>query len=296
VALLSARAVSAGVIQEDFTKDPALHGWQISGGTSLFEWNSAAGALEVTWDSSKPNSYFHLPLGFVLTKAEDFSVSFDLRLSDFVAGVNPAKPNPFQIAAGFINQAQATSSQFFRGSGFSSPDLVEFSFFPDSGGAWMWGPSVTGTMIDSTGINWATGGFGPFGLGAQEVYHITQVYHSASNTLTTSVLLNGQSVGEVSVARLGASFKDFAVDQFAICSYSDAGQDPAYAGSLIAHGTIDNIEVTVPDRMRGEFVSGGYQVQCWTKTNWLYTLERSTDVKTWEPISAATPGNGGKIT
>jgi len=294
-ALLSSSAVSAAVIQEDFTKSPGQHGWQIFGDTSLFEWNSASGALNVTWDSSKPNAYFHLPLGFVLTRSDDFSVSFDLRLSDFIAGVDPAKPNPFQIAAGFLNEAQASSSQFFRGSGFNSPDLVEFSFFPDPGGAWMWGPSVTGAMVDASGNIWATG-FGPFGLQTEEVYHVSQVYHSASNTLTTAVLLNGQSVGEVSLATLGATFKDFAVDQFAICSYSDAGQDPAYAGSLLAHGTVDNIEVTIPDRMKGEFVSEGYQVQFWTKTNWLYTLERSTDLKTWDPISAGTPGNGVKIT
>ncbi len=276
--------------EEDFSSNPVSRGWQLSGDASLFQWN--AGALDVTWDSSKSNSYFCLPLGTTLTRADSFSVSFDLRLTDFTPGVNPLKPSVFELSAGFINFAEATNPQFLRGTGYNSPDLVEFSFFPDPAGLWT---SVTGVMVDSTGTNWSSGGWGNFGLLADNVYRITLAYNASSSTLTTTVTLNGQSVGEVGPATLGSGFRDFAVDQFAICSYSDAGQDPAYAGSILAHGIVDNVTVEFPDRIRGAMGTGGWELRFWTMSKRLYTVERTTDGVTWEPVSGAMPGTGAPV-
>jgi hypothetical protein len=288
-ALASART-SAVTVQEDFSANPAGRGWQISGDASLFQWNS--GALNVTWDSSRSNSYFHLPLGTTLTRADSFSVSFDLRLTDFNPGINPLKPNVFELSAGFIDLADATSPQFLRGTGYDSPDILEFSFFPDPAGLWT---SVTGVAVDSTGTNWSSGGWGNFGLLVDDVYRITLAYSASSNTLTTTVTLNGVPVGEVSPATLGGEFRDFAVDQFAICNYSDAGQDPAYAGSILAHGTVDNVTVEFPDRLQGSLTAAGWEMRFWTMPKRLYSVERTTDGVTWETVSAPIPGTGAPI-
>src|SRR3954468_24079344 len=83
---------AATTITEDFTTDPSANGWQIFGDASLFHWNSTNHTMEATWDSSKPNSYFHHSLGATLSKSDDFTVAFDLRMLDITPGPNPAKP------------------------------------------------------------------------------------------------------------------------------------------------------------------------------------------------------------
>ena len=71
--------------------------------------------LQVTWDSSQPNSYFYHPLGTILGTNDDFSMSFDLFLSDCAIGVNPAAPDSFELASGLMNYSEATSTNFLRG-------------------------------------------------------------------------------------------------------------------------------------------------------------------------------------
>src|SRR2546423_13860810 len=88
----------AEMFQEDFSTDPAADGWKSVGDSSLFHWNATDHNLQAAWDSSRSNSYFALPLGTILAKDDDFSVAFDLRLNDFAAGINPQKPNPFQLS------------------------------------------------------------------------------------------------------------------------------------------------------------------------------------------------------
>ena len=101
--LLIAGSARGASFQETFASDPALQNWQATGDTSLFRWNSTNQNLEVTWDSSRTNSYYCHPLGTQLTRNDDFVLQFDLRLTDFQAGNNPQKPNPFQLAIGVIN-------------------------------------------------------------------------------------------------------------------------------------------------------------------------------------------------
>src|SRR5436190_4797733 len=102
IVILTTAALPGGaaVFQENFATDPFARGWRTFGDSSLFNWNVANQNLEVTWDSSHTNSFFHLPLGTIVTKSDDFSFSFDVRLSDIRLGVTPGKTNEFQIAAG----------------------------------------------------------------------------------------------------------------------------------------------------------------------------------------------------
>src|SRR5947208_73754 len=84
-------------ITEDFSADPRPRGWQIFGDGNLFHWNSTNQNLEVTWDSSRTNSYFSRPLGTTLARTDDFSLGFDLRLDDIGPGADTNKSFAFEL-------------------------------------------------------------------------------------------------------------------------------------------------------------------------------------------------------
>lgn len=288
---------AASVLQEDFTTDPLAAGWRVFGDSRLFTWDAGVGHLQVTWDSRQTNSYFYRPLGTVLDKDDDFSFAFDLRLLELTPGINPAKANsPFQIAVGFIRLADAMAPDFLRGSGSQSPNLVEFNFFPDPGGDWQWGPSLTAVLCDRTGLNWSSGGFAPAGLSMNDTFRVTMTYTAATQALTTEIERNGEPFLTIPPATLDENFTLLRVDAVAVSSYSDAGQWPGYEGSILAHGIVDNVRITLPPLPveRISLVEGAApgQAQCDSRVNWLYTLERTTDFQTWEPVSTPLMGTG----
>jgi hypothetical protein len=98
---------------------------------------------------------------------------------------------------------------------------------------------------------------------------------------------------------LNTNFADFRLGAISISSYSDAGQDPQYAGSVLAYGVLDNIVVTVPtppvQNLIGSLTNGVWQAQFIGKTNWLYTLERTSDFTSWTQASSPTGGANGSM-
>ncbi len=98
---------------------------------------------------------------------------------------------------------------------------------------------------------------------------------------------------------LNGSFSDFRVDTLAVSSYSDAGQEPAYAGSVFAHGVVDNFVVTVPpppvQNFTGNLINGIWQAKFTSQSNWLYVLERTAGFQPWTNISATTSGNATNL-
>jgi hypothetical protein len=254
--------------------------------------------VAVTWDSREGNSYFHRPLGTVLTAEDSFRLAFELQLAAFTPGIDPTKTaSPFQISAGLIRFADAAAPGFRRGSGTHSPNLVEFSFFPDPGGTWQWGPSLTAVCCDRTGLNWSSGGFAPYGLTTGDVFRVVMSYDAGRRVLETVVFRNGQTYANLSAATLGTNFTDFRVDTFAVCSYSDAGQWPGYEGSILAHGVVDNLEISLPEppitAVTAENQAGHWKTGFTSRTNWVYTLEASADLHAWQRASPTTPGTGG---
>ena len=88
---------------------------------------------------------------------------------------------------------------------------------------------------------------------------------------------------------------DFRVDTLCIASYSSSGDD---YDSVLAHGTVDNIAVTWTPSIQD--LSGGFTNQVWqaqflSRSNWMYALERTTDLESWTDVSPATPGNGADL-
>jgi len=301
---VAAQLGPAAAFQETFATDPATRGWQTFGDPSLFHWNAAEQNLEVTWDSSHTNSFFGVPLGVIVTKSDDFRFSFDLRLSEIRAGSTPGKSNEFEIALGLLNYASATNANAFRGAGQSPTygvrNLVEFDYFPDAG----FGDTFATTMVSTNNRIFPVHNF-PLAMTTGDTFRITLSYTAGDQLLRTTATKNGVAFGlppNNSLGDLSFSGKpDFRVDSFAVISYSDAIQTgpPAYHGSILARGTVDNVEILVPklpvSNLRLRLLDSRWRVEFTSVTNWIYTLERSTDLSGWLPAAAVSNGNGATL-
>ncbi len=277
---LAAPVLGAATFQEDFSHDPALDGWRTFGDTNLFHWNSTNQNLEVTWDSSQTNSYFYHSIGTILAKDDDFSLSFDLQLSDAVGG-----GFGFELAFGFFDLDLATGTNFIRGTGYNSPNLAEFDYFP----AASFDPTVSTVLVASSATNvdfgsnqtnYSTGGFtDPVELSTTgDTYHVEVIYTATNQTLHTVLTEDGTNNIPIVDAILTNSFPDFRAGTVSISSYNDAQS----FGSVLAHGVVDNVVVTVPDPIKViSIVAGASSVQAGfaARTNWIYTLQRTVDLQ-----------------
>lgn len=295
---IAACSLQAASFEENFSSDPSTRGWKAFGDASLFRWNATNQNLQVSWDSSRPNSYFYRPLGTILNRRDDFSLAFDLRLDDVAAGVDPGQPSTFPLAIGFQNQADASRTNFFRGTGADSPNLVEFTFFPDTGfGATVW-PSIWSTNSSLTYRS--SSDFTILDLPVGVVLRITMKYTAGDATLVTTITTNGVPVAPINSVTLSSSFTDFRVDAFAVKSYSSQVRDSRFGSSLLAHGFVDNLTLVVPpspiQNLRGAFNKDRWEVTFASRTNWSYFLEGTQDFQLWSAVSLPADGTGGEIT
>ena len=285
-------------LTENFTNHPSLNGWQVFGNSNLFHWNSGNASLAVVWNSTNANSYFYHPLGVTLTSASNFMFDVDFTLDDLAIGTTPGKPQNFQVAVGLLNFARATNDDFFIGTGYQAPDILEFDYFPDSG----YGATVS-TPVISDANNFAPGGFTyPLQLVPGALYHAQLIYTADDRTLRTTLSSNGVPIGPISPNRLNPGFGDFGLDTLSINCYSDAGQDTneyfgvVYAGSIVAHGSVKNLFFATPLPVTRIITTTPGSLQFVSTTNWNYVLERSVDLHTWAEVSPATAGVEGTLT
>lgn len=298
LAALSSLSPAGGAnITEDFSSNPLQNGWKIFGDANLFQWDSTNHNLRVTWDSSQPNSYFYHPLGTILARDDDFAMAFDLRLNDIGRGTDTNKASSFEIAISFLNLDVATRTNFVRGTGTDSPDLAELAYFWDSG----FGATTYPTLVDTNStFNYrSSSDYAIFALAPGDWYHVVMAY-SASNQAVVATVTNFERTSGVLITQsLNTNFTDFRLGAISISSYSDAGQDPQYAGSVLAHGIIDNLVVTLPpppvQSLVGAFNNGFWRAQFIGQTNWLYTLRRTADFQSWTEVSPPTAGTGGPM-
>jgi hypothetical protein len=285
------------ITTENFSANPLANGWRVFGDASLFQWDSTNQDLRVTWDSSQTNSFFYRPLGTILSRNDDFSMAFDLRLTDIGPGLDPSATNTFEIALGFLNLEVATSPTFLRGSGTNSPDLAEFDYFWDSG----YGATAYPTLVDTNNVfNWnASTDYAIYAMANGQTYRIVMAYTASNQTLTASITNTQQTSGVFITQPINSSFGDFRVDTFSISSYSGAGQPAGYVGSVLAHGVVGNIVVVVPplpvQNLTGSFSNGVWQARFNGLTNWVYTLQRTTDFQSWTNVSPVTNGAAASV-
>jgi hypothetical protein len=292
--LICGVAMQASSFRENFSGVPTTRGWQVFGDTNLFLWDSTNQDLRVTWDSSQPNSFFYRPLGTILTKEDDFTLAFDLRLDNVGAGSDTNKASSFPLAVGLVDLSEATRTNFVRGTGSNSPDLVELAYFWDSG----FGATTWPTFVDenSTFDFNSASDYAVLALARDDWYHIVMSYTASNQTMVTTLTNLQTSAGLVIRTPINpTNFIDFRVDTLAISSYSDAGQDPQFAGSVLAHGAVDNFVVTVPppaiQNLTAALTNGQWRAQFLSQSNWLYTLERTTNFHAWTPVSPRRNGN-----
>lgn len=275
--------VRATTITENFTNDPSLDGWQVFGDTNLFQWDSTNHVLDVTWDSSQPNSYFYRPLGLTLTTNDSFCVQFDLQVNDAIAGGYGAP-----LAVGLLHLSDATNAWFSRAF-VTSPNLFEFDYYPadDFGDP----ASIAASLVDTATNFYFT--YDDVTLNPGVTYHILLLHQAGTSAISGEVFANGQLVSSLPNIYTDYPAGDagaFQLDTLSISSFSDDGYD-----TILAHGTVDNFVVTLPPVVRnftGALSNGVWQAQCGTYTDWLYTLERSTNLISWSDVSTSVNGTG----
>ena len=293
-------SASATPLTQDFANDPAAQGWRVFGNTNLFTWNAADGNLRVTWDSAQPNSFFYHPLGTIVTRQDDFSFSFDLRLMDIASGTEPGKTGGMEIGIGLMNVETSTSTNFARASYGGAGNLVELDYFP-AGYFEGYGDvpaTLTPSFVSSSGYGFAPVYYTAYELELPtgETIHVDLSYAASNQTMTATLTTNGVALGPVPDVVLDdsqnssfGSTNDFAVNAFSISSYHGDDYD-----SVLAHGEVDNLVITIPpppiQNIAGGFTNGIWEVQFSGLTNWVYTLERTTDFRSWNPASSVTPG------
>jgi hypothetical protein len=281
--------VSAADFFEDFQDAPSAFDWQIHGDASLFQWNPD-GHLDVIWDSTQTNSYFIHPLQSVLGKDDDFKMEFELTLESIGYESNGQSLMPFEIALGFVNIADVTHTNFFRGKGTGTVrNLVEFDYFPDAGDGdtiWpaFWSTNATLSYFDDKDYTLAT-------LPLNKTLRIIMDYNPTNRTLATTITADGQAFGPVHPVTLIQSFTDFRVDAFAICSY-----ELKSSSELHARAKIDNIRLTFPQPVTGLAVhqsDGNWTASFLSRTNWTYQLEETGTLNDWSATGTAAEGTGG---
>jgi hypothetical protein len=280
-------------VREDFTTDPAGDGWRVHGEESLFRWDSTRERLEVTWDSTRTNSFFYQPLGTVLTRNDDFRVSFTLELDE----VRTASPETtFQLAVGLISRHDALETGFFRGAGvhptLGPRNVVEFNYFPASQSI---APTHSLAAVATNNTRWATIHLFPVEFIAGDRIRVEFSMEGTEQELLLSVTRNDTEpiLGRTA---LSAGFGDFRVDTFSITSYSGLHQPEGYAGGILARGWMDDIEIAFPDgplaALELTVADGETHVDLPIIEGWRPRLQRSLDLRAWE-FQAAEPAIHG---
>ena len=267
---------------EDFSSDPLANGWVVHGDESLFKWDAAAGSLAVTWDSERPNSMFHRPLGLTLTESDAFAFAFEITLDTVKAGHRDGQPYTFEVALGLLNIGSGKAEAFSRVTGTNSPNLIEWDYFPDTG----LGATIS-PVVASAKSQFAAGFTFPAEVTPGEIYSVRMEYDPTVRKLTTVMLENGTAWKAVKTVTLPNDFAGFAVDTFSISSYTAKGSE----SSLLASGWVDNLAITTAHSrsriVNARLADGQWRGKLFGLSAEVYVLERSEDLREWQPI-----GNG----
>ncbi len=276
-------AAHATLVREKFTTNPALDGWQVFGATNLFHWDFTNQNLAVTWNSTNQNSYYYHPLGATFTTNDGFCVLFDLQLSDA-----SASGYGFELAIGLLHFSDATNASFSRANS-PLPNLFEFDYFPPDGfgDAASEDATLKDAQTNFAGFYFA---YDNLPLNPGVTYRVVLIHHAGTATISGEVFTNGIVASTLPNVYSGGAGA-FQLDTLSVSSYADDG----YGDSIIAHGTVDNLAFASPlpvDKVKA--VAAG-AVQFSSDTNWLYTLEQSTNFQTWTPAAPASFGSGTNL-
>ena len=281
-------AVADTIINEKFAADPAQGGWQAFGDTNLFTWDAAHKVMDVTWDSTRPNSYFYHPLGASITTTDSFCVQFDLQLSNAAAYAYGQS-----LAIGLLHWKDATNASFSRTLA-TSPNVFEFDYYPAYNyGGWSGPDTVAASIVDDAGnFNYRAE---VQSLLPGVTYHIVLLHYANSIDINGVIYTNGQAMSTFVQAHNYYPANDdgaFVFDTLSVNSYADDG----FADEdIFAQGTVANFSFASPLPMAAIQTSVAGQTWFASNTNWIYTLEQSGDFATWSPAATPVVGNGTNL-
>ena len=197
-----------------------------------------------------------------------------------------------EVAIGLLHLSDATNADFNRANG-PSPNLLEFDYFPEFffDGAPI-PASVNATLLDSQ----------PFFSGLYEIfdnltlepgvtYHIVLIHRAGQETITGTVYTNGVVLSTLPLGFGNGTVGAFQLDALSVSCFTDDG----FGDSVLAHGTVDNLAVASPPPVDSINTPAPGEVQFTSDTNWLYTLEQSSDLQNWSPAAPAVFGNGTNL-
>lgn len=280
-------------IKADFQSSPFTNGWRLVGDTSFVRWDATDQSLAVSWDSSRSNSFFVLPLPMSLAAADDFSFAFALTLADAGPRDPDQRPAAIQLAFGLVQQARLPDGYAARLQG-TAQDLVEFDWFPD-GDIPGYGdsPAAVSPAVFGEGGARAFSFNNFFNLADGATWSVSCTFTASNRTLTTTLLRNGADAGPVNPVVLSAGFTSFAVDAFAVIGWNEAA---TAVDSLSAHGTLSRVVLELPDPPIGAVaMSVPGTVKFPSVAGWRYTLVASGDLLAWTDVNVA-DGTGGALT
>lgn len=274
----------ASTLVQRFTADPALAGWQGFGNSNLFAWDANRQALQVTWDSTQPTSYYYVPLGRTLTLADSFCVVVDLQLQD-AAGMGYGS----ELAAGLLHWIDATNANEVRAWG-TLPNVCEFDYFPPD--AYGDPASADATLVDGAdNFYFNYGGMTP---DPAITYEILLVHAANAPAIRGEIFTNGQPMLTLPQTYSNLPTNDpgaFQLDTLAISSYTGDGA----GDDILAHGTIHKIAVASPLPVQAiQSVAPG-QIRLASDAQWTYTLEHSADLQRWSTAGAGVNGTGTNL-
>ena len=266
---------------ESFATNPLANGWMLHGDESLFEWDAEAGALDVTWNSEKPNSYFYRPIGQTLTEKDSFAFTFQLTLNEVKAGHLDGQPYTFEVAIGLLNLETAKELGFMRGTGTDSPNLVEWDYFPDTG----FGATVSPALASSKS-EFSAGFTFPAELTKWKVYTVHMGYDGSTGVLKTEMLEEGKPWKTIAEVKRKNAHAGFLVDTFSISNFTAKGSE----SSLLATGTIDELAIAT-SRSGPSFVDvhldeGQWRARAFVVAPDDWQLQRSGDLRDWKSLDA----------
>ena len=288
-------SIQAAVLREEFSDDPFAAGapWRVIGDAGQFHWNPVEKNLAVTWDSSRQNTFFFLPLGAVLTSHSAFEFAVDLTL--FSAGPRPgtSRTNVLQIALALVKQGQLPDGYAQRTVSGRARNMLDFSFFPLAD----YGPFGTSAFIAPAifGEKYAAYSFGnPYDLADGQNHRIRCRWDPLTRRFATEITgIPGIQPTDPALP----TADDFAVDALAVVLWNE-GNTPG--DSLMANGTLDNITVTLPDP--AQYLTGPLTIETATQSvrflsrmAYRYQLEGTGDLNSWNVVAGPLAGTGDEL-
>lgn len=284
----------AETIRENFSADPAASGWIAVGETNLFRGKPENKWLEVSWDSSKAQSLFLLPLPRPLTSADGFSFGFNLNLWTNHAGpfFGPAESMPVTI--GLFNLRDTTNRSLLTPGTISNMVVLHHTTIDLPANPHFFGFRSALGFADDKGI--ATPPPGHLTVVTPRLQPSAGVsgyllYDSETRSIRHLASYAGQQ-GYSPITYLPQPATSFSCDAFGVIVWNQASWNREPANF---EGTLSGVRIGRYSHPIGPLtMPTAYSVAFVGQPAWEYSLDASSDLSAWTPVQTI-PGDEGEL-